>query len=58
MIFILALCLLSFQCDRKPLKSRKGEHQRTGLTKNARVCLHAEPPFYKGGYFNNASYGV
>ncbi len=52
MILILALCLL-FQRDRKPLQSRKDEywrganlaireHQRAGLTPNARVCLHAE----------------
>ncbi|VXB30144.1 hypothetical protein BACI9J_130556 [Bacillus altitudinis] len=47
----------SFQRDRKPLQSRKDEllarsefvireHQRAGLTTNARVCLHAETSLY------------
>ncbi|MGG0679812.1 hypothetical protein ABE044_04555, partial [Bacillus altitudinis] len=47
--FILALCL---QRDRKPLQPEEGrvlarsefhirEHQHAGLTKNAKVCLHA-----------------
>ncbi|PYH27227.1 hypothetical protein US8_02008 [Bacillus altitudinis] len=27
------------------------EHQRAGLTKNARVCLHAEKPLKASGFF-------
>ncbi|KLK98536.1 hypothetical protein XJ18_14900 [Bacillus pumilus] len=46
----LKFLLFIFQCDRKPLKSRKGEyrselyireHCHAGLTKNARISLHA-----------------